>query len=98
MTSAGGQVLLFMGEQYYPNGGWCDFAGSYATVEEAQKRVERGLFTYSDGTVARAKWAHIVGIESLKPIAAYDGRWSDDLEFIASQVSRYQVVSEDDLR
>lgn len=35
----GGQVKRFAAfsyQQYYPAGGWCDFTGSYDTVEEAR--------------------------------------------------------------
>jgi aminoglycoside phosphotransferase (APT) family kinase protein len=29
------RYILFAGEYYYPGGGWTDFVGSFATVEEA---------------------------------------------------------------
>ncbi len=30
------RYLVFCYEQYYPGGGWCDFQGSYDTLEEAK--------------------------------------------------------------
>jgi len=29
------RYALFAGDDYYPNGGWQDFSGSYASLEEA---------------------------------------------------------------
>ncbi len=33
--------LVFIGEQYYPAGGWLDFKESFETREEAKKFVEK---------------------------------------------------------
>jgi hypothetical protein len=30
------QYIVFAGENFYPLGGWCDYIGSYSTVEEAR--------------------------------------------------------------
>jgi hypothetical protein len=31
------QYIVFAGENFYPLGGWCDYIGSYPTVEEARE-------------------------------------------------------------
>ena len=36
------QFLLFAGDQYYPNGGWGDFEGSFDSIDEA-KVAEKAL-------------------------------------------------------
>ena len=33
------RFLVFTFDRWYPSGGWSDYAGSYATLEEAQDRV-----------------------------------------------------------
>ena len=47
------RYLLFAGEQYYPDGGWHDFIGSYETVQQAQGKAR------ADGY----DWWHIVDTE-----------------------------------
>jgi hypothetical protein len=47
--------LIFYGENYYPKGGFDDYHGIYATVEDAKSIAESG---YSD-------WAHIVKLDTL---------------------------------
>lgn len=87
------RYLLFMGEAYYPSGGWCDYAGTYPTVEAAQQRVAGGIYTYHNGTVQLPSWAHIVDGETLQPVAAYsdypEPGWSDDPGFVEEQVTQY---------
>ena len=34
------RYLLFTYERYYPLGGFCDFEGDYATIEEAKAAVK----------------------------------------------------------
>jgi hypothetical protein len=48
--------LLFEGEDYYPLGGWEDFTGVYATLEEAQNA--KSDHDYDGG------WAHIVDLRT----------------------------------
>jgi hypothetical protein len=36
MSPATPRYLIFADVLYYPNGGWCDLRGSYATLVEAQ--------------------------------------------------------------
>lgn len=43
--------LLFLGDKYYPNGGWNDFKGSFVTLKEAQESI------YNWDAF---DWAHIV--------------------------------------
>lgn len=96
-----GRYLLFMGEQYYPCGGWRDFAGAYGSVTEAMSRAERGLYTYSDGLVVMPQWGHIIDAETLQPVAAFDDyrrtdtvEWSKDPAFLKESVHRYVIESE----
>lgn len=46
--------MLFVGEIFYPQGGWRDFEGFFKTVKSAQEWVEKNYPDASD------KWAHIV--------------------------------------
>lgn len=52
------RFLLFTGQDYYPFGGWEDFAGSFATVGEALARVSSGV-----------DWWHVVDTETMKAVA-----------------------------
>jgi len=45
------RYLVFEGYEYYPSGGWHDFAGDFATIEEANK---------SFGKDSCWRWGHIV--------------------------------------
>lgn len=46
--------LLFLGDKYYPMGGWNDFKGSFVTLKEAQEPI------YNVGAFGAFDWAHIV--------------------------------------
>ena len=46
------RFLVFSGDHYYPSGGWKDFRGSYAILEEAKASEPGG------------DWAHIIDTES----------------------------------
>jgi hypothetical protein len=35
------KFLLFSYEGYYPSGGWCDFAGSFRTIDDAKKAANK---------------------------------------------------------
>ena len=48
--------LLFYGSEYYPSGGWHDFAGAYPTFEAAREQVKLDYY----------EWAHIVSITESK--------------------------------
>ena len=49
------RYLVFGGEVYYPAGGWEDFMGDYADLEEAKQVAEKqGLY----------KWSHVVDTHS----------------------------------
>lgn len=48
--------MLFEGEDYYPSGGWRDFAGAYATLDEAQRAKSDP--DYNGG------WAHVVDVRT----------------------------------
>ena len=50
--------LLFYGDNYYPGGGWYDFKGSYATLEEALA-ANRGS----------ADWFHVVDVRTMEEVA-----------------------------
>lgn len=44
--------LVFLGEYYYPSGGWEDFRGDFDTLEEC--------LNYIKSQDAFYKWAHVV--------------------------------------
>lgn len=48
------KYLLFAGFEYYPSGGWGDYQGSFATLEEA---VQKSLSQEWD-------WVEIVDIDT----------------------------------
>lgn len=50
------RYLLFVGDFYYPAGGWNDYKGCYATLEEAK---DAGFKLQTD-----CSWAHIVDINA----------------------------------
>ncbi len=47
--------FLFVGRNSYPEGGWSDYAGEYATIGEAQATAN-----VSD----KGDWAHIVDVST----------------------------------
>ena len=62
-----GRYWLFANHNYYPQGGLCDFHGSFASVEEAVEEVSSlGLLYCED-------WWHIVDIKKQEVIQ--DGVW-----------------------
>ena len=55
------KFLLFMGDVYYPSGGWEDFKGAFATIEDARAQIkEQWSF----------EWWHIVDFETKEIIEA----------------------------
>lgn len=73
--------LLFMGVDYYPNGGAEDLLGSYESINEAIQRYESELskryvsedvnFVTKEEYIQNAKdntWAHIYDLENKKII------------------------------
>lgn len=62
-----GRYWLFANHNCYPQGGLCDFRGSFASVEEAVEEVSALGFVYCEG------WWHIVDIE--KQEVVQDGVW-----------------------
>lgn len=64
------RFLLFSFENYYPSGGWEDFAGDYATLDEAKDAR----------FVSRGKSAHIVDTQTGKIVATAYGEddWEDE--------------------
>ncbi len=51
------KYLLFLGDDYYPSGGWDDFVGSFDSLHEAVERIKSEDSHY--------KWAHIVFDEKI---------------------------------
>jgi hypothetical protein len=49
--------LLFAGHSYYPRGGWNDFIGSFASVEDAK--------THMLNSEERYDWWHVVSNETI---------------------------------
>lgn len=60
------RYLLFCGYQYYPSGGWEDFAGSYDSIREAILSI---IDIHFD-------WYHIVDTETMDIIDIEDELWS----------------------
>jgi hypothetical protein len=62
--------ILFAGNNYYPEGGWNDFAGMFETIEAAKKRgtelLNRKRVFASD---SNWDWAHIVDVKKYVVIA-----------------------------
>jgi hypothetical protein len=56
-----GRYLLFSGAHYYPEGGWYDFRGSFATAEEAKAAYRPYRFG--------GEWAHVVDTETETRVA-----------------------------
>ena len=52
--------LLFVGDNYYPSGGWADFKGAYSTVGEALA----GRFEFTANSTY--DWWHIVRFTPLQ--------------------------------
>ena len=47
---------VFVGDNYYPSGGWDDFVGMYVTFDEA----------YAVAQHHSGDWAHVVNINTLE--------------------------------
>lgn len=52
------RFALFMGDHYYPRGGWQDFKGTYETLVEALKENRSG-----------SDWYHVVDLQTGEKIA-----------------------------
>lgn len=52
--------LVFGGAQYHPGGGWQDFQGDFASLEEAQEKAAE-VRKVND-------WVELVDLESMKVI------------------------------
>lgn len=89
---APGQLLLFIGARYYPNGGAEDFLGFFDSVEAAKAGAgpltERDFANVADqemkivchwSTTHRCRGQTIHGFpaESFEPLQWLDGAWSD---------------------
>jgi hypothetical protein len=55
------RYLVFAGSVYYPCGGWQDFVGFYATLEEARAEAAKR----SQSSFA---WSHVVDTETEEEI------------------------------
>ena len=54
--------LLFYGDTYYPNGGWDDFKGAFATVEQATEAAHQ----------SKSDWWQVVDVREHKVVAAHN--------------------------
>lgn len=69
------RFLLFVGQAYYPHGGFNDFFGSFDTLEEAvQNAQEPSKYGYCHD------WAHI--IDSEKGVVVYADEYSEYNELL----------------
>lgn len=53
------RYLVFCGDVYYAGGGWCDFIGSFSSLEEAKGKDTEANIDDKSGT-----WCHIVDIST----------------------------------
>lgn len=56
------QYLLFIGESFYPSGGWDDFVKDSDDLEELKDDLRKACLPTKWG----GPWGHIVGTESKK--------------------------------
>lgn len=61
-TATPGRYALFVGDYYYPGGGWDDYQGSFSSLEEAQVSY----------TPSAWKWAHVVDLDTEVIVARQD--------------------------
>ena len=55
------RYLLFKGNDYYPCGGWNDFSGFFASIEDAKSTLSTELYDGSD-------WWHIVDSQTMQVV------------------------------
>lgn len=60
------RFLLFVGDTYYPCGGWRDFKGSFDTEDEARAHA---AVLKADENGYGWDWAHIVDTETMTRVA-----------------------------
>jgi hypothetical protein len=76
------RYLVFLGEDYYPGGGWSDFKGSYEDLESARKKILTELdrtinqsnIKYKDLPVEdrfHSDWGQVVDLEKENIIEEY---------------------------
>lgn len=53
------RFLIFIGDNYYPNGGSNDFKNSFDTIQEAKDSTSTGHY----------EWAHIIDASALRVAA-----------------------------
>jgi len=71
------QYLLFLGENYYPYGGWKDFHGEFDSVKEAKQFVADNPTFEDNGHRAKMSWAQIVDTTINKIVSVYKWRWNE---------------------
>lgn len=54
------RFLVFMGSEYYPCGGWLDFKGDFASIDEAKSFILNGENDWA------LNWAQIFDTETRK--------------------------------
>ena len=79
------RYLLFSGQTYYASGGWRDFAGDYASADDAVADGRAGCVPDGHGDCRKPDWWHVVdgesgrviaGEENLSPEKIVDGRFA----------------------
>lgn len=71
------RYLLFAGDAHYPNGGWMDLRGAFATAQEAEAEGRRQHDRRDGGGEDDGPWAdwwHVVDLQTLRAVA-HDGGW-----------------------
>lgn len=59
-TPTPARFLAFAGSDYYPNGGWSDLLGAFATADEAAAACRAEL-----AESGRRDWWHVVDLQTM---------------------------------
>ncbi len=71
------KYILFLGENYYPHGGWKDFHGEFNSVKEAKRFVEDNSTFNDNGYKATISWAQIIDTTINKIVLVYSWQWNE---------------------
>jgi hypothetical protein len=67
------EYLVFIGNIYYPSGGWDDFSGYFESIEKAKEHIKSFDPAYKWGHIVRN--GEIVIKASGKALDYYNHRW-----------------------
>jgi len=70
------QYLLFLGENYYPHGGWKDLRGEFDSIQVAKQFVADNPTFDDNGHKAKVSWAQIVDTTTYSIVSVYQWQWN----------------------